>query len=186
MIKIDYAAMRVTIRIMSEADFENLAMDYCVVGSDFGPMAVAFTPKGICALEFIRNASDAEGVLRRRFPVADMREVESAGLAVSCGEVALYLHGTEFQHEVWRALLTIPYGHVATYGDIARSIGRPSASRAVGLAIGRNPVALLIPCHRVVPSGGGIGGYYWGAHLKRMILEYEKSVAGLSVFSVGR
>jgi len=180
MTKIDYATMRVTIEVMSEADFENLAMDCCVVGSDFGLMAVAFTLKGICALEFVKSASDAVEVLRRRFPAADIREVESVGLTASGGKVALCLHGTEFQHEVWHALLTIPYGRVATYGDIARSIGRPSASRAVGVAIGRNPVALLIPCHRVVPSGGGIGGYYWGTHLKRMILDYEKSVADMS------
>lgn len=170
--RIDYRTTHVTIERMSDMDFENIAVQYCIVDSCFGLMTVAFTNKGICAMEFIDGPAEAVEVLRRRFPSADIRE--SCSEYVCMDEVRLHIHGTEFLHRVWRALLTIPYGKVATYGDIARAIGRPEAVRAVGSAIGRNPVALLIPCHRVVRSGGGLGGYYWGVDRKRIILEHER------------
>lgn len=172
MARIDYRTTHVTIERMSDKDFENIAVQYCIVDSCFGPMAVAFTHKGICAMEFIDGPAEAVEVLRRRFPSADIRASCSEYMCMD--EVRLHIHGTEFQHRVWRALLTIPYGKVATYGDIARVIGCPEAVRAVGSAIGRNPVALLIPCHRVVRSGGGLGGYYWSVDRKRIILEHER------------
>lgn len=172
---IDYRTARVVIERMSDAEFENLAIDYSVVDSDFGLTAVARTEKGICAIVFVGSESEAVEVLRGRFPYADIRVAESCGLAAPGGEIVLHMHGTDFQHEVWRALLAIPYGQVATYGDIALRVGRPSASRAVGSAVGRNPVALLVPCHRVVASGDGLGGYHWGVRIKRMILDYERN-----------
>lgn len=81
--------------------------------------------------------------------------------------------GTSFQCGVWRALLEVAAGTVTTYSDLARSVGRPRAHRAVGAAVGANPVALLLPCHRVVPKSGGVGGYRWGAGRKRALLDAE-------------
>ena len=86
---------------------------------------------------------------------------------------ALDLKGTEFQRLVWRALLDIPWGEVRTYGELAAGLGRPGASRAVGAANGRNPVAILVPCHRVVAAGGRLGGYSGGLQLKRDLLAHE-------------
>jgi methylated-DNA-[protein]-cysteine S-methyltransferase len=86
---------------------------------------------------------------------------------------ALDLKGTEFQRSVWRALLDIPFGEVRTYGELARALGRPGAARAVGAANGRNPVAILVPCHRVVAAGGRLGGYAGGLETKRKLLAHE-------------
>lgn len=86
---------------------------------------------------------------------------------------ALDLQGTDFQRQVWRALLDIPWGEVRTYGELAASLGRPGAGRAVGAANGRNPVAILVPCHRVVAAGGQLGGYSGGLELKRELLAHE-------------
>ena len=88
-------------------------------------------------------------------------------------EIDLDLRGTEFQRDVWQALLQIPKGQVISYGDVANDIGRPKASRAVGSAVGENPVSLIVPCHRVVQSTGGLGNYGWGVKLKKHILEEE-------------
>lgn len=85
----------------------------------------------------------------------------------------LQLYGSEFQQAVWKALLTIPYGELRSYGDIAKAIGRPAAVRAVGTAVGTNPLAPIVPCHRVVPAGGGIGNYGSGPEKKRQLLELE-------------
>ena len=92
---------------------------------------------------------------------------------MSSNEIVLHLYGTDFQIKVWRALLEIPFGNTSTYSDIAKAINNPRALRAVGTAIGRNPVAILVPCHRVLRSDGGIGGYYWGIEKKKILLEWE-------------
>ncbi|EKF25711.1 methylated-DNA-[]-cysteine S-methyltransferase family protein [Mycolicibacterium hassiacum DSM 44199] len=89
-------------------------------------------------------------------------------------DVALDLVGTAFQRKVWAALLTIPYGETRSYGEIARQIGSPGASRAVGLANGHNPVAIIVPCHRVIGANGGLTGYGGGLERKRMLLDMEK------------
>lgn len=88
----------------------------------------------------------------------------------------IYMQGTVFQLQVWRALLQIPWGQSRSYGQIARLIGQPKAVRAVGSAVGKNPLGVLIPCHRVLPSTGGIGNYYWGSQLKANLLAYERKV----------
>jgi AraC family transcriptional regulator of adaptative response/methylated-DNA-[protein]-cysteine methyltransferase len=89
-------------------------------------------------------------------------------------ELKLHLKGTEFQLKVWSALLKIPFAELSTYGDLAKNILQPNASRAVGTAIGSNPVAFLIPCHRVIRKSGELGGYMWGETRKRVILAYEQ------------
>ena len=106
-------------------------------------------------------------VANRIFAALEMRDPE--GLV----PLGLLVRGTNFQVKVWRALLQIPVGSVATYEDIATAIGAPSAVRAVGTAIGRNPVAFLIPCHRVIRTTGALGGYRWGINRKRAMLAWE-------------
>ena len=89
------------------------------------------------------------------------------------GQTSLHLIGAPFQIKVWEALLQIPSGHVTTYGQIAQSIGNPRAVRAVGTAVGRNPIGWLIPCHRALRKSGGLGGYHWGIPVKRAMLAFE-------------
>jgi AraC family transcriptional regulator of adaptative response/methylated-DNA-[protein]-cysteine methyltransferase len=89
----------------------------------------------------------------------------------------VFLIGAPFQIKVWEALVTIPSGQVTTYGDIAARIGHPAAVRAVGTAVGRNPISFLIPCHRAIRKGGGLGGYHWGLPVKRAILAWESARA---------
>ncbi|NBB79583.1 MAG: methylated-DNA--[protein]-cysteine S-methyltransferase [Verrucomicrobia bacterium] len=100
----------------------------------------------------------------------------------------LDLSGSDFSQSVWRRLLQIPLGETRSYGEIAREIGRPGASRAVGSAVGANPVAVLVPCHRVVPKTGGLGGYRWGVERKRALLdaEQESGSALASLLGLGR
>ena len=156
--------------------------------SPFGQALIATTERGVCGLTF--NDGNRKAALRdlaARWPRATIEErprvtapVASrifAALEVRDPEglvpLGLLVRGTNFQVKVWRALLQIPVGTVATYEDIATAIGSPSAVRAVGTAIGRNPVAFLIPCHRVIRTTGALGGYQWGLPRKRAILAWE-------------
>ena len=155
--------------------------------SPFGPAAVMGTDKGICGIGFAaetgRDATLAE--LFARWPGARFAEdpvmlrpwVLSAFGAGAQGATPVHAIGAPFQIKVWEALLNIPTGHVTTYGDIATSIGHAQANRAVGTAVGRNPVAFLIPCHRAIRKGGGIGGYHWGLPVKRAMLAWEAARA---------
>ena len=97
------------------------------------------------------------------------------GASGELSEAPLYLIGAPFQIKVWEALLNIPSGHVTTYSEIARAIGHPRAVRAVGTAVGRNPVSFLIPCHRALRKSGALGGYHWGLPVKRAILAWESA-----------
>jgi AraC family transcriptional regulator of adaptative response/methylated-DNA-[protein]-cysteine methyltransferase len=117
--------------------------------------------------------------LRGRWPRAGFVEAPerlAAWVAAAFGgggEARLLLVGAPFQIKVWEALLQVPSGHVTTYSDIAAAIGRPTAMRAVGTAVGRNPVSWLIPCHRALQKAGGLGGYHWGLGVKRAMLAWE-------------
>jgi len=147
----------------------------------FGPAIAMGTARGLCGMGFVGEMSREEAFedLRRRWPNADYREnpatiapwVEAA--FGQGGEARLCLIGAPFQIKVWEALLTVPTGHVTTYSEIARVIGNPKAVRAVGTAVGRNPVSWLIPCHRALRKSGGLGGYHWGLPVKRAMLAYE-------------
>ena len=157
--------------------------------SPFGLALVMGTDKGICGLGFAAEMGEdwAMQDLVRRWPQADFVEdpmrlrpwvlaafgAEDAELK----EAPLYLIGAPFQIKVWEALLQIPSGHVTTYSEIADSIGNPRAVRAVGTAVGRNPVSWLIPCHRALQKSGGLGGYHWGLPVKRALLAYESARA---------
>ncbi|MDE6514251.1 MAG: methylated-DNA--[protein]-cysteine S-methyltransferase [Muribaculaceae bacterium] len=141
--------------------------------SPFGPMRMLATEKGISALEFIdRGAtpSDLRGIPRPARRAIDL----ICGHPVSQEPINLLLNCSDFQFSVLAALLRIPRGQTATYSQVAAAIGHPSAVRAAASAIARNPIALLIPCHRVVPATGGTGNYRWGPDLKRALLRAEQ------------
>ena len=149
--------------------------------SPFGEMLVMGTDRGICGMafsaEFGRDWSWED--MTKRWPHASfvenpdtLRPWVEAAIAGS-GEVALAPLGGPFQIKVWEALMAIPSGHVTTYSEIARHIGNPRAVRAVGTAVGRNPISWLIPCHRAMRRDGGLGGYHWGLPIKRAMMAWE-------------
>ncbi|WP_422075212.1 methylated-DNA--[protein]-cysteine S-methyltransferase [Tranquillimonas rosea] len=152
----------------------------------FGPMLAMATERGLCGLAFTAETGETAAMddLRARWPAADHRHDPAAtaphveAALAGRGEARLHLIGAPFQIKVWEALLLVPEGHVTTYGEIARAIGRPRAVRAVGTAVGRNPVSWLIPCHRALRKSGGLGGYHWGLPVKRALLAAESAETG--------
>ena len=163
----------------------NLTINYSFAESKFGEVLVASTHKGICYMGFSDNKEIAFSALQKRFSKASFiqqtDEIQQNALQIyaqdwsKINEIKLHLKGTDFQLKVWEALLKIPTGNLATYGNIAKSIKKPNASRAVGTAIGNNPIAFLIPCHRVIQSTGVFGGYKWGTTRKTAIIGWEVS-----------
>ncbi|AWI82621.1 6-O-methylguanine DNA methyltransferase [Alloyangia pacifica] len=153
--------------------------------SPFGPALAMGTEKGICGMAFAADAGEEETFrdLLARWPKAEFIEdpmflrpwVLAAFGVQQQGEVPIYLIGAPFQIKVWEALMRIPSGHVTSYSEIAEAIGSPRAVRAVGTAVGRNPVSWLIPCHRALRKSGGLGGYHWGLPVKRAILAWESA-----------
>jgi AraC family transcriptional regulator of adaptative response/methylated-DNA-[protein]-cysteine methyltransferase len=161
----------------------NLFINYSYAESPFGEILVASTTKGICYMAFIDTEPDALKTLQQHFPNAQYKQMvdlmQQNALFIfthdwsKLNQIKLHLKGTDFQLKVWEALLKIPMGKLSTYGTIAEKIKSPSASRAVGTAIGSNPVAFLIPCHRVIQSTGTVGGYMWGPTRKTAIIGWE-------------
>lgn len=160
-----------------------LTIRYGWFDSPFGEVLAMGTDKGLCGLAFAgecgRDAAWED--MTGRWPEADFTENPDAiapwvdAAFAGKGQAALHMIGAPFQIKVWEALLRIPTGHVTTYSDIARAIGNPNAVRAVGTAVGRNPVSFLIPCHRALRKSGGLGGYHWGLPVKRAILAWESA-----------
>ncbi len=156
---------------------------WAVAETTLGRVLIGATGKGVCRVAFGENGED----LARRFPRAELHEggAEFAGLAAqvvaaverpgSAGSIPLDVRGTAFQEAVWRELQRIPVGETRSYAQIAAAIGSPGAVRAAGSASGANSVAVLIPCHRVVRSDGGLGGYAWGEEIKHELLARERS-----------
>ena len=167
-----------------------LQIRYSFAESPFGHILVASTGKGICYLAFHATEEEGLAVLQKKFPNAqvdqmlDMLQQEALFIFQKdwsrLSEIKLHLKGTAFQLKVWEALLRIPLGGLATYGQVAAFINQPGASRAVGSAVGDNPVALLIPCHRVIQSTGVFGHYHWGAERKAAIIGWEAAQADSS------
>ncbi|MBK0325862.1 bifunctional helix-turn-helix domain-containing protein/methylated-DNA--[protein]-cysteine S-methyltransferase [Rhodobacteraceae bacterium F11138] len=157
--------------------------------SPFGPALVMGTDKGICGVGFAAETGEDPAMqdLLSRWPDATFVEnpamlrpwVEAAfGSEIpQLDKAPLFLIGAPFQIKVWEALLSIPSGRVTTYSEIAQAIGKPRAVRAVGTAVGRNPISWLIPCHRALRKSGGLGGYHWGLPVKRAMLAYESARA---------
>ena len=165
----------------------NLLIEYGVHPSPFGNIFVASTKRGVCRVDFMENDSAEVQLsdLEKLWPLASFVNnsvttrtvVDAMSGAITAPQRPLSLHvaGTNFQIAVWRALLEIPSGTVVSYKQVATALGRPQSSRAVGNAIGANPVAFLIPCHRVIRQSGATGGYRWGRTRKQMIQLWERS-----------
>ena len=162
---------------------EQLTINYSFSETPFGKIIIASTPKGICHLAFAENEKLSFEQLNKKFPKAtfnkksvllhnDIRRIFYNGRK-NLSQIKLHLRGTSFQLKVWETLLKIPFGQVSTYADIAGSLHHPKAARAVGSAVANNPVAFLIPCHRVIKSTGVIGDYHWGAVRKKAVIGWE-------------
>ncbi|MBO9395176.1 bifunctional helix-turn-helix domain-containing protein/methylated-DNA--[protein]-cysteine S-methyltransferase [Shimia sp. R9_2] len=178
---------------MSPGDYakrgEGLTIYWGWFDSPFGLSLVTGTEKGICGIGFAAETGEAETIkdLFSRWPKANFVEdpmflrpwVLAAYQAerAELDKVPVYMIGSALQIKVWEALMRIPSGEVTTYSEIARVIGKPNAVRAVGTAVGRNPVSWLIPCHRAMRKSGGLGGYHWGLPVKRALLAYESARA---------
>lgn len=179
----------INIEGMTPAEFKqggrNLAINYSFAETPFGNIIVAATKKGVCYMAFEEDENLALSGLQEKFPMAvytrKLDLLQQNALFIfqddwsKLHQVKLHLKGTDFQLKVWEALLKIPMGRLSTYGDIARRIEQPNAARAVGTAIGSNPVAYLIPCHRVIQSTGLFGGYMWGPDRKTAIIGWENA-----------
>ena len=163
---------------------EGLTIRYGTHPSPFGQCLIMRTDRGVCGLAFTSPARRGEAFadLARGFESAAFVEDAGAvagvaatmfGAPAGAGGLTLHLRGTPFQIKVWRALLAIPPGCVTSYGDLARRVGAPRASRAAGSAVGSNPVAWIIPCHRVIRASGVLGGYRWGGGRKLAMLSLE-------------
>lgn len=159
-----------------------MVIKYDFVPSPFGEMVVGATPEGVCFLGFCDSAGREAVIsdMKKRIPDGVFIQEKSPIFATiidsftASKPVATSIQGTDFQMSVWDELTKIPMGIVVSYGEIAARIGRPKAQRAVGTAVGQNPVSLLVPCHRVVRSDGSLGGYHWGVGVKKRILEFEQ------------
>jgi AraC family transcriptional regulator of adaptative response/methylated-DNA-[protein]-cysteine methyltransferase len=180
----------INIEGMTPAEYKhggkNLFIHYSFAESPFGHILIASTSKGICYMAFYQESDDQAFILlKNQFPNARFEQrldmIQQNALFIfqhdwsKLSQVKLHLKGTDFQLKVWQALLHIPFGNLCTYGSIAQKIEKSNASRAVGSAIGSNPVAYLIPCHRVIQSTGEIGEYMWGNTRKTAIIGWEAS-----------
>jgi AraC family transcriptional regulator of adaptative response/methylated-DNA-[protein]-cysteine methyltransferase len=168
---------------------EGMQVQYTIVDAPndtLGRLLVAATPRGVCAVAMGSDDGELTRALSREYPAATIA-ADAGALAQSAAAIVAHLAGREprldlpldvqataFQWQVWQALAAIPYGETRSYGEVAASIGRPTAVRAVARACATNPVALAIPCHRVLPAAGGTGGYRWGAARKKALLSRER------------
>lgn len=179
----------VNIEGMSPAEYKNggknLEINFSFAESPFGNLLVASTTKGICHMAFYDHEQTAFDILKGHFPEATFHRkldiLQQNALFIfqndwsKLNQIKLHLKGTDFQLKVWETLLKIPMGQLTTYGYVAQQIEKPNASRAVGTAIGSNPVAFLIPCHRIIQSTGNLGGYMWGTTRKTAIIGWESA-----------
>ncbi|MDZ4136030.1 MAG: methylated-DNA--[protein]-cysteine S-methyltransferase [Paracoccaceae bacterium] len=158
-------------------------------GSPFGEVLGMATDRGLCGLAFAEDCgrAAAQADLQGRWPGATyVQDVKAVAPLIEAafgggGETRLHLIGAPFQIKVWEALLRVPSGNVTTYSQIAGAVGTPKAVRAVGTAVGRNPISWLIPCHRAMRKSGGLGGYHWGLPVKRAMLAWEAARADAGV-----
>jgi AraC family transcriptional regulator of adaptative response/methylated-DNA-[protein]-cysteine methyltransferase len=184
--------LTVTLEAMTPGEIraggEGVRIRYGMADTPFGSAFVAETSRGLCRLAFIDGSSDAElKTLRASWPKADfVRDDARAKTLVDTiwshrtATLPLAVCGTNFQVQVWRALLELDAGETVTYGALARKLGLADGARAVGNAVGANPIAWVIPCHRVLRAGGQLGGYRWGTARKQMIRRWEERRTGAS------
>lgn len=175
----------VRIENMSASDLKNggkqLQISWSMKDSDLGALFVASTPSGICRMDFTPDPSRPLAMLRKMFPMAEFvacslplhEEAAGAANGKTIGEVKLHVLASPFRLKIWQALLSVPEGKLITYSGLAEKVGSGGAARAVGNAVASNPVALLIPCHRVIRNIGVFGNYMWGEHRKKILLARE-------------
>ncbi|MBN9301543.1 MULTISPECIES: methylated-DNA--[protein]-cysteine S-methyltransferase [Dysgonomonas] len=177
----------INIEGMTPAGYKNegsyLTINYSFALSPFGEIIVASTPKGICHMSFAEDHEEAIKNLISIFPKANYQnsadEIQKNAIRIfnldweSLDKIKLHIKGSDFQLKVWQALLNIPMGQLSSYQNIANLISNPKASRAVGNAVGKNPVAYLIPCHRIIQSTGALGDYHWGHIRKTSMIGWE-------------
>lgn len=177
----------INIEGMTPAEYKNegsyLTINYSFALSPFGEIIVASTPKGICHMSFAEDHEEAIKNLTSIFPKANYQnsadEIQKNAIRIfnldweSLDKIKLHIKGSDFQLKVWQALLNIPMGQLSSYQNIANLISSPKASRAVGNAVGQNPVAYLIPCHRIIQSTGALGDYHWGHIRKTSMIGWE-------------
>lgn len=177
----------INIEGMTPAEYKNegsyLTINYSFALSPFGEIIVASTPKGICHMSFAEDHEEAIKNLTSIFPKANYQnsadEIQKNAIRIfnldweSLDKIKLHIKGSDFQLKVWQALLNIPMGQLSSYQNIANIIKSPKASRAVGNAVGQNPVAYLIPCHRIIQSTGALGHYHWGHIRKTSMIGWE-------------
>jgi AraC family transcriptional regulator of adaptative response/methylated-DNA-[protein]-cysteine methyltransferase len=185
--------LTVTLEAMTPGEIraagEGVVIRHGVAPTPFGSAFLAETPRGLCRLAFVEPGAERSELaqLREQFAKADFvrddaRANELADTIWGRGkaQIPLAVVGTNFQVQVWRALLELEPRATVTYGALARKLGKPDGARAVGNAVGANPIAWLIPCHRVLQAGGKLGGYRWGTARKQMIRRWEERRAGVS------
>jgi AraC family transcriptional regulator of adaptative response/methylated-DNA-[protein]-cysteine methyltransferase len=182
----------VNLEAMSPGEFKaggaGLQIHYGIHDTLFGKALIATNTRGVCGLHFLDTADQlaAEQILRQSWPNAEITHdikatqilcdlIFDSSISREQKPLTLLVKGTNFQIQVWRALLKVPFGGVTTYQSVAEMIGRPTATRAVGTAVGNNPIGYLIPCHRVIRASGELGGYRWGLERKSTILGWEAS-----------
>lgn len=167
-------------------ELQDLKITYSFQESPFGKMLIANTEQGICYAAFVEDEKKALEELKGRFPTSKIIQefhlshqqfLEIFNINTTATNLVLHVKGTDFQVKIWEELLKIPLGKLSTYHQIAKDIDQIKASRAVGTAIGSNPIAYLIPCHRVIQTSGGLGGYMWGIDKKKEILIWEKALS---------
>ncbi|MCX2724789.1 bifunctional helix-turn-helix domain-containing protein/methylated-DNA--[protein]-cysteine S-methyltransferase [Roseibium salinum] len=184
----------VTHEAMTPGDYRSrgagLSIAYGFHPSPFGQVLVMATDKGLAGLGFADPGSESAALedMCRRWPAAQFLQDQEATTRFAARvfdpekwrqdqPLNVVMIGTDFEIRVWRTLLKIPMGQATTYSDIAASLGNPKASRAVGTAVGRNPLSFVVPCHRVLAKGGKLGGYHWGLTRKRAILGWESGLS---------
>lgn len=180
----------VKLEAMSPGEFKaggrGLQIGYGIHPTPFGECLIATTARGICNLHFLDTTSqNAADILSLEWSNADIIQDQQATkgicdriftpVAANSKPLILFVKGTNFQIQVWRALLRVPFGGIITYQGLAEAMGRPTAARAVGNALGRNPVGYLIPCHRVIRESGELGGFRWGLDRKTVLMGWEAS-----------
>jgi len=185
--------LTVTLEAMTPGEIraagEGVVIRHGVATTPFGTAFLAETPRGLCRLAFVEPGGERaelaqlrEHFMKARFERDDARAAELVETIWGRGKarIPLAVMGTNFQVQVWRALLELEPRETVTYGALARKLGKPDGARAVGSAVGANPIAWLIPCHRVLQAGGKLGGYRWGTARKQMIRRWEERRAGVS------
>lgn len=175
---------RIKIIQIRKDELKSLNINFSICDTSYGKALIASTAQGICYIGFGEREQMLQS-MQRVYPLATLHEktddLHSKALDYienrNTDDLVLHIYGTEFQIEVWRSLMRVPFGELTTYKAIAAEIENPKAIRAVGSAIGRNPISCIIPCHRIIRTDGGLGGYYWGIEVKERMLAREKQLS---------